>query len=142
MGGVQRTYYQNQRAAEISTIEHEYALFRKKYDKLAATVSGLSKRVSDAEKLVEKSNNKLIVAEGKLKAAEKRVEELEAKEKKVIPENIHITTLENKYNQLIGKVVAAKNKIIALNMSTPYRPGSVERTLRDVLEDIGNVSVN
>ena len=49
------------------------------------------------------------------------------------------TTIENKLQKLIGKVIAAKNKITSLNANTPYRPGAVERTLADVLEDLRNV---
>lgn len=49
------------------------------------------------------------------------------------------TTMENKIQKLIGKVVSAKNRITSLNSNTPYRPGAVERTLADVMEDLRNV---
>jgi chromosome segregation ATPase len=110
--------------------------------KLVETVTALTERVTTAEKQAEKAENKVGQLLAKLSTATTRVKQLEEKERIIIPENIHITTLENKYNKLVGKVVSAKNKITALNQSTPYRPGAVERTLKDVLEDIGNVSIN
>ena len=50
-----------------------------------------------------------------------------------------LTTLNNKSNTIVGKVASARNRIRSLNASTPYRPGAVERTLMDVLEDLKNV---
>ena len=83
--------------------------------------------------------NKVSDLEGKLTIATHRVRELEAKEKIIIPENIELATLRNKNNKIVGKVNAARRKIEALNESTPYRPGAVERALAEVMEDLRNV---
>ena len=99
--GMQAINHRNRLEKELAAVTHEHELFVKKYDKLAASVTALSERVSDAEK----------------------------KEK----------IAENKMSKMIGKIISAKNRITSLNASTPYRPGAVERTLVDVLEDLKNV---
>ena len=190
MGGTQLTYYKNQRAAENAEMVHEFALFRKKYDKLVASITSTSKRASDAEKANKVLENLTIKLEERLRIANKQLQEdvtelqrrlvvdfenksrglektneklegtirdsdkviktlyttiknktddLVAMTRKVDSIEQERTTLENKANKIIGKIASAKNRIVSLNASTPYRPGAIERTLMDVLEDLKNV---
>lgn len=50
-----------------------------------------------------------------------------------------VKVADNRMSKMVGKITSAKNRIASLNASTPYRPGAVERTLMDVLEDLKNV---
>lgn len=77
--------------------------------------------------------------EGKLMIMSEKATRLEKEAERIVPENIQVTVLENKYNSVVGKVVTARNKITSLNASTPYRPGQVERTLADLLDGLKNV---
>lgn len=88
------------------------------------------------------SDNKINSLEALLQISNNHVKILEGKEKIVIPENIHITTLQNKLNSLTIKVISARNRIRTLNANTPYRPGAVESTLKEVLKGLDNVSIN
>lgn len=134
-----KTYYKNAKAEQFVETAFRLDELRKKYDALANTHKGLGDRVSIAEGERKIAINKVSDLEGKLTIATHRVRELEAKEKIIIPENIELATLRNKNNKIVGKVNAARRKIEALNASTPYRPGAVERALADVMEDLRNV---
>ena len=50
-----------------------------------------------------------------------------------------VIIIKNRLIKIVGRVNQARNRIVSLNANTPYRPGAVERTLVDVLEDLRNV---
>ena len=143
----------NKYKADNSKLEKEVLVYRGKNLQNSTIIEQLESELKETKKNMKgisqkySSNNKenLIYKqkiedlEGKLMLVSGKATRLEKEAKRIIPENIQVTALENKYGNLVGKVVSAKNRITSLNASTPYRPGAVERTLGDVLEDLKNV---
>jgi len=136
------TMHQDKTQELYATIKNNTKLFeilQVKYDNTKADwaiANNLSKKLQQE---LQEANVQAGEFEAKLQSETAKREKLEKEAKRIIPESLQITTLENKYNKLYNKLVSAKNKITSLNASTPYRPGAVERTLAGVMEDLKNV---
>lgn len=134
--------YDDQVRGLYATIKNNTKLFerlQKKYDDMTADWAVAHNKSKKLQ--VELTEQKILIWEtgAKLRKETGKRKKLEKEAKRVIPENIQITTLENKYNKLYNKVVEAKKKITTLNANTPYRPGRVERVLADVIKEMENV---
>jgi len=110
-----------------------------RYNKSKDEKTIIGNHAKNLEKEMIEVKTNLVESEAKLRVEAQKREKLELEAKRVIPDNIQISTLENKMSKMVGKVASAKNRITSLNSSTPYRPGAVERTLSDVMEDLRNV---
>lgn len=123
--------------AALAVIEAQTDEFRSRLEKEALQRQKAMDEESEALHIIITANAQ---AYGQLKDEEERLRLEWGKEAaKFKKKETRVTTLENKMETMRGKVVSARNRIVTLNTSTPYRPGQVERAIKDVLEDLKNV---